>query len=183
MASVPLPATVREQAIEGLQALLQSITTSGTPIDANGNILPSPFNYPFGDQVSQQSVFREPPGQIAAGRRCVIVLTEGVEQKTEYNYGLVECELVVFVEGHILRQPDENMSVLLNGWMGIVERAVRANRTYNNTSGVIDTLIHGNDKRLDGGPYKNYGDFVIRMTIKYRHTTLDPTIAPGPNTL
>lgn len=173
-----LPATVREKAIEGLQTLLESITATGTPVDQNGNALGPPFNYPYGDQVSAQSVFREPPGSIAAGRRCIAVITEGVEQKTEYNYGLVSCELVVFVEAHLLRQADEKMSVLLNGWMGIIERAVRANRTYNNVPGVIDTLIHGNDKRLEGGPYKNYGDLVIKMTIKYRHTTNDPCLAP-----
>jgi hypothetical protein len=70
------------------------------------------------------------------------------------------------------------MSTLINKFLGVVERAIRANRTYG-VPGVWDSLIHGNEVALEGGPYANYGSGVIKMVIKYQHTTNDPTIAPG----
>jgi hypothetical protein len=163
--------TIRELAVEGLVGLLEQIDAT------------LPANDPYGEQFSHQSVYREPPKSIAAGRRAVGVVTEVAETKTELNFGVVECQLTAYVETHVLRQKSENMSMLVNAFLGIVERAIRANRYMDigqwaavGGTHVVDTLILGNEVALEGGPYEPYASAVTKLVIRYRHSTDDPRV-------
>lgn len=153
--------TIREQAVVGLQNALQSMDKT------------MPLADPYGYQFNDQSVFREPPGGAAAGRRAFGVITEHAEVKSEKNAGVVDCHLTVYIEAHVMKQAKENMSAVLNGFLGAIERLIRSNRQFG-VPNVIDTMVLGNETTLEGGPYANYGSCVTKIVIMYRHSTDDP---------
>jgi hypothetical protein len=148
--------TIREIALENLVAVVDGISEH------------APLGDPYGIEFSE--IYREPPQSLSAGRRAVAIIQETAEQKTEQNYPVVNCELNVMIEINVMKAA-VSMAVTLNDYMGGLERAIRANRTLNDT--VYNLLILGSDVTPQG-VYSNYGAGVLRLRLYYRHHADDP---------
>ncbi len=127
--------------------------------------------------VRYSDVYREPPKTLTRSKLAVAVVLEGLGSKNDLNLGVVECTLDVTLEFHCAKPtPNQDMSELLNEYLGETDRLIRSDRTLGGLC--TDIKIIG-DEISPEGIFEVHGAGMLKIQIRYRHATSDPRQITG----
>jgi hypothetical protein len=129
-----------------------------------------PVGDPWGVQFSE--VFRDPPETLATGKAAVAVVLDLTETKVARNFPMVEVQMPIDIEVHMLRDKGKKAGEMVNNALGCIEQAIRADFTCGGLC--VDILVIATEKTPTDGPYENYVSGVLRGMVYFRHHADDP---------
>jgi hypothetical protein len=128
-----------------------------------------PFNQEYGIP-GFSLVTREPLGQLPTGKISSLGVYGGTTERHP-RFPFVDVALPVVIEIHLAKEDGVDMAKTVERYLGVIERAVKANETLGGLASTIE--VTGDNVNIDS-PYPKQADGALYMDVKFSQGTLDP---------
>ena len=146
--------TIKEQIMQNLKALLETITTD---------------NEYSNDIVSVQRY--DPRGNIYSELPCV-VLIQGDETQEDKPFNFITATLPVIIELTIQDDGEDPIDTVLNSFLGDIQKAIGNNDTLD---GLAHSILIQRSMPFDAVDNQTFVGLLIHTEIKYRFNRFNPT--------